>query len=163
MSSLSWAQPTEYLLKAGFLEKFARFTDWPAHSNMEDTHTPFIISVIGKTPFKGSLEKIYRDARIKNKPVKIQYINTHEQIPGCHLLFICESEKKNLKRILTAAKDHPILIVSDTRGFGEKGTHINLYVTPEGTLRFEINPEASKKAGLSIQLVLLEIAKIIGN
>lgn len=130
---------------------------------MDVPDAPFVISVIGKSPFKGSLEKIYHTAKIKNKPVKIQYIKTAEQIPGCHILFICESEKKNLKHILAVAGRYPILIVSDTRGFGEKGTHINLYITPNGTLRFEINLEASKNAGLSIQLVLLEIAKIIGN
>lgn len=159
----SHAQPMEYLLKAGFLEKFARFTDWPDSSDLKNSETPFVISVMGTSPFKGSLEEIYKTATIKNKPVKIQYINSKNQIPGTHLLFVCESEKKNLEEILPAVQDLPVLIVSDTDGFAQKGTHINIYTTKKDTLHFEINVNAVKKSGLSVQLVLLEVAKIIGN
>ena len=161
--ALSWAQPMEYLLKAGFLEKFARFTDWPDTGDMKNPDSPFVISIIGASPFKGSLEEIYKKAVIKNKPVIIRYINSKNQIPGTHLLFICESEKNKLEDILQTAQNYPVLIVSDTEGFAEKGTHINLYTTKKNTLHFEINVGAVKKSGLSIQLVLLEIAKVLGN
>ncbi len=159
----SWAQPQEYLLKAGFLEKFARFTDWPDQSLPENDKDPFIISIIGNSPFQGSLEKIYQHALIKGRPVKIQYIDTLDQIPGSHILFICKSEQYRLGSILKFANKHPILLIGDTQGFAEKGVHINLYITPNGTLHFEINPSTSRKAGLKIQIVLLEIAKIIGG
>jgi uncharacterized protein DUF4154 len=153
----------EYLLKAGFIEKFARFTDWPDQSDINDSNTPFIISVIGKSPFKGSLEEIYKKALIKNKSVQIRYISSEKQILDSHILFICKSEKRNLKNILNAVQNKPVMVISDTQGFGEKGSHINLFITKKGTLHFEINVKAVKKSGLSIQLVLLEVAKVIGN
>lgn len=159
--SFSLAQPVEYLLKAGFIEKFSRFTNWPDHSDANDPTTPFIISVIGKSPFEGSLEKIYTKAKIKNKSVHIRYISKENQIAGSHILFICQSEENHLKNILKAAQKDSVLVVSDTPGFGEKGSHINLYITEKGTLHFEINVKAAKKSGLAIQLILLEIAKII--
>lgn len=153
----------EYLLKGGFLEKFARFTDWPPESGINDPDTPFIISVIGKSPFKGSLEKIYKDGKIKGKPVRIKYIQSLDDIPGCHMLFIAESEERRLPDIVKTAETYPILMVSDTTGFAEMGCHINLYITKKGTLHFEINLNALKASGLSVQLVLLEIAKIVGG
>lgn len=156
------AQPSEYLLKAAFLEKFARFTDWPKH-HFDNTNEPFVISVIGKNPFQDSLEKLYAKGRIKNRAVKIRYIKKEDQIPGSHILFICKSEKKKLTRLIKFTKDYPILIISDTKGFAQEGSHINLYIRANGTLHFEINPEASRNAGLKIQVILLEIAKIIRN
>ncbi|MFH2091703.1 MAG: YfiR family protein [Pseudomonadota bacterium] len=151
------------MLKAAFLEKFARFTDWPDQTFASDPDSPFIISVIGKSPFQGSLEEIYEKAQIKSRPVKIRYITEESQISGSHMLFICKSEKNSLGRIIESIKDQPVLIISDTKGFAEKGSHINLYITTSGTLHFEINPTAAKQAGLTIQIVLLEIAKIVRN
>lgn len=159
----AFAQPTEYILKAAFLEKFARFTDWPDQTFEQKDSAHFIISVVGKSPFDGSLEKLYKKEKIKSRPVKIKYIQNENQIPGTHLLFIAKSEKKRLNRILDKAAKHSVLVVSDTRGFAEKGSHINLYITPQGTLHFEINHKASKQAGLKIQVILLEIAKIVGG
>ncbi len=156
-------QSTEYILKAGFLEKFARFTDWPDSVLEEDSHAPFVISVIGNSPFGGALEKVYKKTTIKNRPVKIQHIDSVSQIPGSHILFVCKSETKRLGWILETARNYPILIISDTRGFAQKGTHINLYITSKGTLHFEINPKAAKRSGLTIQIILLEIAKIVGG
>ncbi len=158
-----WAQPAEYLMKAGFLGKFAQFTDWPEACGMERTDVSFVLSVIGESLFLDSLDKVYAQGTIKDKPVIIRYINTIEQIKGSHLLFISETKKHHLDDILRAVKTKPILVVGDTKGFGAKGCHINLYVTKKNTLHFEINVNAVKPSGLSIQLVLLEIAKIVGN
>lgn len=159
--TFSRSQPMEYLLKAGFLEKFARFTDWPEAGGLDNADEPFVISVIGESPFKGSLEKLYHTEKIKQRPVRIRYISHPEEINDSRLLFIAESEKKNLNSILAAVRGKPILVVSDTNTFGRKGCHINIYLTPKGTLHFEINLKKVKESGLHMQLVLLEIAKII--
>ena len=163
LPSPTLAQPMEYLLKAGFLEKFARFTDWPEQAGMSNTGAPFVISVLGESPFEGSLEKIYKQAKIKDKPVQIRYIKRIDEIPGSHMLFICASEAGNLAQIINAAIRHSVLLVSDTEGLAEKGAHINLYVTKKGTLHFEVNVRSVKQSGLSVQLVLLEIARVVGG
>jgi hypothetical protein len=157
------AQSSEYIIKAGFLEKFARFTDWPELSGMDDPETPFVISVIGDNPFGKSLEDFYADDTIHNKPVEIHYISSIEEIDGTHLLFISGSEKDHLETMLDAIRTLPILVIGDTEGFAAAGVHINLYITSRETLHFEINPGAVKAAGLSVQIVLLEIAKIVSN
>lgn len=157
----SRSQPMEYLLKAGFLEKFARFTDWPEESGVAKDDVPFVICVIGESPFKGTLEKLYNTEKIKQRPVRIRYISDPEEIDDSDLLFVAKSEKKKLDTILAATRSKPILVVGDTRKFGEKGCHINIYITAKGTLHFEINLKKVKESGLRMQLVLLEIAKII--
>ena len=155
------SQPMEYLLKAGFLEKFARFTDWPEADDPARSDLPFTIAVIGVNPFEGSLETLYTTEKIKNRQVKIRYISTPAEIDGSDILFIAGSEKDKLDAILKVTHGKPILVVGDTKSFGEGGCHINFYITPKGTVHFEINLAKVKESGLHMQLVLLEIAKII--
>lgn len=155
------SQSMEYLLKAGFLEKFARFTDWPETTVPADPGSPFVISVIGESPLQGSLEKLYATEKIKNRPVTIRYISSPAGIDGSDLVFIAESEKKHLDKLLEVTRGKPILTVGDTKDFARRGCHINFYITAQGTLHFEINLAKVKESGLHMQLVLLEIAKII--
>lgn len=160
-ATYSRSQPMEYLLKAGFLEKFARFTDWPEADDPARSDLPFTIAVIGENPFAGSLETLYTTEKIKNRPVRIRYISSPAEIDGSDILFVAGSEKNKLDAILKVTHGKSILVVGDTTNFGERGCHINFYITPKGTVHFEINLAKVKESGLHMQLVLLEIAKII--
>ncbi|MCD4695436.1 MAG: YfiR family protein, partial [Bacteroidales bacterium] len=64
-----FSQTEEYTIKAVFMERFTRFTEWPAESAINDTTKPFVISVIGKNPFGNLLEETYSSQKILNKNV----------------------------------------------------------------------------------------------
>ena len=153
-------QSEEYVLKAAYLERITRFTDWPEEIAMSDTSKPFIIKVIGENPFGTTLEQMYSTTKIKNKSVEIDYISKPKEIDDCHLLFISSSMEKKFPKIIEYTKDKPILTISDTEGFGDKGVLINLYLS-EKRLRFEINETAVKESGLEMSYMLLKVAKII--
>jgi len=157
-----FATDKEYMVKAIYLGKFAQFIQWPEKSEMTDTSKSFVLGVIGENPFGSILEKVYStgERKIKNKKVKIKYIRFWVEIPGCHLLFISKSVEKNLPKILSITKDKPILTIGETQGFAQKGVHINFYISGE-KIRFEINPFAMREASLSVDSLLLEIARII--
>jgi hypothetical protein len=53
-----------------------------------------------------------------------------------------------------------ILTIGDTEGFGEKGVMIN-FIIRDNKVRFEINPEAARRAGLTISSKLLSLATIV--
>jgi len=154
------AQTDEYLLKAGFLERFTRFIEWPGEKNIADNTKPFVISVIGKNPFDEKLNHFFETTKIKNRKVEIRYISELEEIQDSHILFIAKSKQKQLSRILFLTQDKPVLTLSDTDGFGKKGVRINLY-NEQNKIRFEINKEAIQKSGLQISYLLLNAAKII--
>ncbi len=154
------AQTDEYLLKAGFLEKFTRFIEWPGETNIADNTKPFVISVIGENPFDKKLDQIFETTKIKNRKVEIRYISELEEIQDSHILFITKSKEKQLSGILSLTQGKPVLTVSDTDGFGEKGVRINFFIE-QNKIRFEINKDAIQKSGLQISYLLLNIAKII--
>lgn len=157
---LNATQFMEYTVKAVFLEQFTRFIEWPDTSGMYDTSKPFILGVLGENPFGATLEEIYSTRKIKDKNVKISYFSGIDEVEGCHLLFISKSMEKELSHILSYTKKKPVLTVSDTEGFAEKGVLINLFL--EGnSVRFEINEAVVRESGLFISYLLLKHAKII--
>ena len=154
------AQTDEYIMKAGFLERFTRFIEWPGETNIADSTKPFVISVIGENPFDKKLDQFFKTTKIKNRRVEIRYISELEEIQNSHILFIAKSKQKQLSGILTLTQDKPILTVSDTDGFGKKGVLINFFME-QNKIRFEINKDAIQKSGLQISYLLLNVAKII--
>ncbi|MBN2282111.1 MAG: YfiR family protein [Candidatus Marinimicrobia bacterium] len=159
ISSL-WAQETEYILKSAFLEKFCKFTEW--EKEKIDSSAYFYITLLGENEFGELLNDLFSKLKIKDKPVKIQYVqNLHEiEIPP-HLIFISKDQKKNLDKIIQYSKINNILTVGDTENYGKLGVHINFYITQENTLHFTINLASVQSARLRINLLLLEIAKVI--
>ncbi|MBD3314585.1 MAG: DUF4154 domain-containing protein [Chitinivibrionales bacterium] len=156
-----WPQVVEeYQIKSVYLERFTRFIDWPENSAVNDTAIPFIIGVVGRNPFGSILEKDYAHHRIKDKRVEIRYCDDLERIEGCHLLFIADSEKHGLDEILERVRGKAVLMVGDTQGFAHAGVHINFYRSGD-KIRFKINIDAVREAGLEVASLLLDYAQVV--
>ena len=151
------SQPSEYRLKAAFLFNFAKYVEWPAAA-FPDKTSPLIIGVLGKSPFDGDLEQTIRNKTINGRPLQIKEIrHSVTEAASCHILFICTSEKKRLPEIFRGLRDAHVLTVGETDRFTQTGGMINF--VPEGNkIRFEINDDAAKKAGLKISSKLLNLA-----
>ncbi|HVU55294.1 MAG TPA: YfiR family protein [Puia sp.] len=148
----------EYELKAVFLYNFAQFVEWPptAFSNSE---APLIIGVIGKNPFGTRLKDIVSGEKVNGHDVSVQYYDNAEDIGTCHILFINLPEAKKREQVLQLLKDRNILTVSDAPGFPAEGGMIRLF-TRDNKIRFEVNLEVSRAAGLSISSKLLRLADL---
>ncbi len=153
------AQTKEYAVKAAFLEKFTRFIQWPENVSA-DSSQPFILGVLGENPFGSDLEHIFSRHKIINKSGRVRYLRSLEELDDCQLVFISRSMANSLDQILELTRDHPILTVADTKGFAEKGVHINLYHSGN-TIRFEVNVEALRRSGLQVSYLLLNLARIV--
>jgi hypothetical protein len=148
----------EYELKTEFIERFTRFVEWPPAA--DERSGPFVIGLIGKSPIEKHLERLARQRRIKGREATLVVITELEQIELCHLLFVSRSAAKQLPEILDRAADRPVLTISDSEGFCERGVLINLY--REGQyLRFEVNLEAVERSGLRFSSNLLRLARLV--
>jgi len=161
----------EYKVKAAFLYNFLKFVDWPAE-RMADSNEPITIGIIGKDPFRDAFESI-KDKKIRDRKVAVrrfkglkqleesdpnQTRRQYDALRKCHLLFVCPSEERNVRKILKIVRDHPVLTVGDTRGFLEAGGVLN-FLTENDKLRFEINIAVAEQAKLKIRAQLLRLAK----
>ena len=167
-------QSREYQLKAAFLYNFIKFADWPAE-RIPDTNEPIILGIVGKDPFAKAFEPI-KEKLVKGKKVAVKRFKPFQQLKDaagddkdkmqehidairkCHVLFVCSSEKRSLKEILTLVKNHPVLTVGETQGFLETGGICN-FLMEQNKVRFEVSVAAAKKAKLKMRSQLLRLAK----
>lgn len=155
-----FSQQTEEMMKAVAFEKISMFIDWPLIADKNSISSDFVITVLGQNIFGTTLEELYKDKKIKNKKVTVNYL-TADQIPGkCDMLFVSKMRIGDLKKVLTNIKGMPVLIISDTEGFAEAGCFINMYEF-ENKLRFEINQKAMQDAGFKIDYRLLRVSKVL--
>ena len=151
------AQP-EFAVKARFLLQFPEFVSWPAASGMGDPSKPFVLLVLGDSPFGDRLDQAAQGRKVQGHPVEIRYSHDPAAMDGCQMVFICASERGRLGAILARAASRPVLTVADTEGFAEQGVMINLVI--ESNLpRFEINRAPARAAGLSLSAQLLGLAR----
>lgn len=160
ISNQAFAQTREYLLKAGYIEKFTHFIEWPNTTDINNPNVEFTIAVIGKNEFNNSLEKIFGEVKINKKKVRIKYISLINEIENSLILFISKSERNNVDEILKFTSNKPILTIGDTKGYGEDGVIINMFID-KNKLRYEINRTAAEKSGLKISSLLLTSATIV--
>jgi hypothetical protein len=149
--------PSEYEVKAAFLYNFPKFVAWPARrAPVENVLT---LCVLGPNPFGKALEIL------QGKPVgtmvwRVVLADSKTNLRECPVLFISASDSSNLSQILEGIKGAPILTVGDSEGYAGRGVVINFYLE-DNKVRFEINVEASRLAGLTISSQLLKLARIV--
>ncbi len=145
----------EYALKSTIIFRICKYTQWPQNP---DKNKPFTISILGKTT-PGKEIKVPWE-KIDNRRVIIRKIRNLSEIKDSEVLFIASSEAYRIESILDYIGNKPVLTVGDTRGFGEQGVIINLYIHND-SIGFEINYDASKKAKLQIHSQLYAIGRLI--
>lgn len=151
------AQP-EYAIKARFLAQFPEFVAWPPEAGLDDPAKPFVLVVLGTSPFDRYLDSTLASRKVKGHPAKVIYTQDIAALDGCHMAFICDSEKGRIKEILARVAGRPILTVGDSEGFARKGVMINLTIE-ENLPRFEINLGAARGCGLGVNAQLLGLAR----
>lgn len=155
-SSLAYPQPyDEYQVKAAFLNKLLMFVKWPESVQESDQ---IVIGILGANPFKPYAKDIEGQS-VRGKRVMAKQIFTVREARQCHLVFIGSSEKDRLGYILSALASSPVLTVSDSDGWAKQGVMMNFYME-QGMVRFEVNIEAAKHAGLTVSSQLLKLARI---
>ena len=150
----------EYTLKAGYIYNLTTFIHWPKEVDRKINDSGLTLCVAGDNPFGSILELLKEKLQAKEKIILIKYRVSFKEMPECHVLFIVRSENKHLEHILTQVKSYPVLVISDTPRFAERGVGINLFAQGN-RIRFEINKKAIDRSGLRVNSGLLNMAKIV--
>ena len=147
-------------VKAVFLFNFVQFVDWPAAA-FGGPESPVVIGVLGEDPFGSVLDEVVRGEVVKGRPLIVARFRRVEEIKGCHVLFVSQSESRNYEQIWKALRAQPTLTVGETASFTKLG--MIRFMTEENRVRLEVNVEATKAAGLTISSNLLRAARIVGG
>jgi len=150
-------QPTEYQVKAAFLEKFGKFVEWP-DTAFAGAGAPLVIGVFGENPFRDDLENLAAKDTINGRAIVVRQIKSPADLKGCHVVFIPASMKAREPEALAAVRGLGILTVGEPDDFIQQGGMIK-FVVENSRIRFEINGAAAHCAGLKISSKLLALAR----
>ncbi|CAG0945533.1 hypothetical protein ANRL1_02405 [Anaerolineae bacterium] len=152
------APPSEYHVKAAFIFNFAKFVEWP-ESSFGRRDAPLVVGILGRDPFGDALDSI-RGKNVQGRSIVVRRIEKGEDLAGCHILFVCASERRGAASVVKDLRNAPVLLVSDIKGFTRLGGTIGLR-TVRNRIQFEINPDAAQRAGLRMSAQLLRLATIV--
>jgi hypothetical protein len=147
-------RPTEFQVKAAYLYNFGKFVRWPEGVS---TGPAFTMCVLGKDPFEGALEQVTDGQKVNGLAVELRSITAVDGIKGCRVLFINGAEAGKWRSGIIAAKKLSVLTVSDAPEFLQRGGMIQ-FVLVGDRVRFEVDLDAAREAGLQLSAELLKVA-----
>lgn len=153
-------KPNPYQVKAAFVYHILQFVELPKRTD-QDANFPLNLFILGEDPFGKTFDP-FKGEKVQGRILKIRVIPSGQDCKEAHVLFIASSERPRLAQILKQAQTLGQLTISDTDGFGQQGVMINLY-EEKNRIRFEINLEAVKAAGIFMSSHLLKLARIVGR
>ena len=153
---------SEHEVKAAFLFHFSQFVDWP-EGTFKEANSPIVYCTIGEDPFHGALDASLSGKAVGERALRVQHFKQVEEIRGCQILFIGESEQKRMASLATKLQGNPVLTVGESEHFIQEGGMIG-FLLEENKIRFEINLDAAEHAKLKLSSRLLGLAKrVIGG
>jgi hypothetical protein len=144
---------SEDKLKVIIMGKVAKYVVW------QKKEKNFYITIIDN-PFGTLPKEIYKDKKINNKPIILNFIKNIQELKHTDMLFIPKSQASQLQNIIHTIKGQGIFTVSDIKGFAQKKGMLQLYFVSR-KIKLKINLDAVKKEHLNIRSTLLRIAKVI--
>jgi len=155
---LCWTSPSraeEYdsaEIKVAFLYNFAKFVDWPERPDTSE----LVVGIYGENPFGPAWQHL-GGKTVNGLPLRRIEVSTPEEAAGCQLIYFAPSVGDRLPGILAALRGRPVLTISDISGFTGAGGMIGL-LEHERRIRFAINLDATRAAGLILDAQLLNLA-----
>jgi len=154
-----WAQDgrwnEEYRVKAAFVYQFPQFIEWPAAALSGDARLQ--ICVARPNPFGNALRDLVAGEALNGHAIGIRNVSGTSDVDGCHVLFVAAGAGDLYRDALRRAADKPVLTVGESNTFLEQGGIIRLRIV-DRRVRFEVNADAAKRAGLRLSSQLLDLA-----
>ena len=137
-------------LRAGYLLNFVKFVEWPG-----GTVDRWTLCFVGGDGIRNAIVAAQTAKQPGTSGVVVRVLEKDATLDGCQLLYV-ESEHSSGDRAFNTA-GRSVLTVSDARDFTQHGGVIELFA--EGNrLRFKINLDNARHAGLRISSSLLQLA-----
>jgi len=149
----------EYQVKAAFLFNFARFVEWPPNASAGAT-APVDFCVLGDDPFGDALDRAVAGKTLNDRTMVVRRGKKLQELNGCEVLFISNSEKSRLAGILGALRTVHVLTVGECEDFAAQGGEVQ-FTLEDNHVRFIINVDATDRAGLKVSSKLLGLAHVI--
>lgn len=149
------AQPSELVVKAAFLPKFARYVTWPEGARPAGVD-PISLCIVGRDRFGALIDRAVRGQSVDQRPIVVRRLTSARDAAGCQLAFVNGGSTDATSAILEELKERPVLTITDAR-FGAARGMIH-FAVEAGRVRFYIDQAMAERAQLKLDSRLLNIA-----
>jgi hypothetical protein len=143
-----------YSVIAGDLHAFPAYIQWP--TNSVATQQPWRIGIWGTDPFGDLMEHTVKDRPVVSRDFQIIRSGKINDLTNCDLVYFTVKDEQRIGPALTALAGHPVLTVGEGEDFLKLGGMVRMEVSK--TVRFQINLDHTRAAGLKVRAEMLEIA-----
>ncbi len=150
------AKAQDEKFKAIFVYNFTKHINWPVSEG------DFMILVLGSGNIIGEIEQIALKKTVGNQPIKINRINSPDEINRGQILYITASKNDMLPDAFALAKKKNILLITEKSNACKGGSGIN-FVSKDGKLGFEISKTNIESCGLGVSSDLLKLGTAASN
>jgi hypothetical protein len=150
---------TEYQVKAAYLFNFLKFVEWPEDPPV-DPQAKWVIGIVGESPVGAALAHLAEGKNVLGRELLIRKLQATDNLRGCNILFISESEKKALPAILTSLRGSSVMTVADMDKFVQSGGMVQLDME-DARVRVTIDVGATDRAHLKVSSKLLALARSV--
>ena len=152
---------TEYQVKAAYLFNFLKFVEWPDEPGA-DPHGKWVIGFVGDTPISDELGRLVEGKNVLGRDLQVRKLQAADNLRGCNILFISESEKKRLPAILAALHGSSVLTVGDMDNFIGSGGMV-AFVVEDSRVKVAIDVGATGRAKLKVSSKLLALVHVVAG
>ena len=142
-------------VRAAILSKFPQFVEWPAAAL--NGRATIDLCVVSGDGMWSDLQNLVSDERIAGRTLAVRRVDRDADLAGCHLLFVPAAAVASHRALLKRAAALPVLTVSDADDFLAAGGIVRLRDI-DGRVRFDVDVESARRAGLRISSQLLQLA-----
>lgn len=143
-------------VKAAYLFNFTKFVEWPPGA-FTGTSDPLNVCVAGDATVLSAVERAVTGERIEGRPLR--FVSPLPDSPAsCHILYVGRGSGDPAERLAAAAASAPVLTVGNSPRFLERGGII-AFVVEARRVRFDVDLESARRAGLKISSKLLRVAR----
>ncbi|MEM1408450.1 MAG: YfiR family protein [Bacteroidota bacterium] len=154
LMSFSGSNRPEHELHAMMVYNFIKYIEWPS-SGQE-----FTIGVMGDVSVFNTLHQWY-DGKLKGgKTLRVVMFKSISDVQKCNIIYMSNQSKEKLKSVIKILEGKPTLLITNKPGFGQLGSGIN-FTVKDNKLRFELNEDAIKTAGLNVSSQLTAMAIVL--
>lgn len=148
------AAATDLDLKAVFLFHFTQFVQWP-ESAFSSPDAPFVIGVVGRSPFGTLLESVVRGESVGHRKLEVRVVSDPGAVRNCQILYVPkENESLIAPREL---RELPVLIVCESPAYYKEGATIE-FILDRRHVQFRVNLSTARIESLTISAKLLRVA-----
>jgi hypothetical protein len=146
-------------IEAGLIYNFLKYTTWPS-ATLSGEKTKLSVCLFGDDAFDGYLYPL-EGRTAQQFTISIRHIYNVNSIDSCHVVFIHESQRHNLRAIFSRLKGKNILSISNIPNFAKQGGMVEFNMGQDKHIHLHINRNSIGTAGLHIEDRLVKLAKVV--